>query len=298
MRSETPKYVLWEWNVRVHSFDQQVAAAAAGGFDVLTLPYRKYVHEAALGRSARDLMAAAAERDITLDFLDGMSGWTSVRYPPGADAFLKSALDFGVDEALELCDAAGLRHIVAIAGFPSGALTHSKLVDDFGRFCERAAAANIWVDLEAMPMLGVPTLRCAWDIVREAASKNSGLMFDSWHFLRGDADMSLLASIPRGRIRNIQIVDGSRKPRSADLWEEAMHFRDLPGQGELPLQQILAILLKTQDLTSVGPEALSDELDKLPAVDAGRLAGLTTRGIMSSAEAAVRGSFGASSVQF
>jgi sugar phosphate isomerase/epimerase len=298
MRSEPPKYVLWEWNVRVHSFDQQVAAAAAGGFDVLTLPYRKYMQEAAVGRSARELRAFAAEQGVTLDFLDGMSGWTSVRYPPGADAFLKSALDFGADEALELCDAAGLRHIVAIAGFAPGALTHAELVDDFARFCERAADAKIWVDLEAMPMLGIPTLRSAWDVVREAGSANSGLMFDSWHFVRGAADMNLLASIPRGRIANIQIVDGSRDPRSPDLWEEAMHFRELPGQGELPLQEILEVLLKTQDLRSVGPEALSDDLDKLSAVEAGGLAGRATRGVMTAAKAALRDYPRESSLQF
>jgi len=289
MSLERPAYVLWEWNVRVHPFDQQVEAAAAGGFDVLTLPYRKYMHEVGAGRSARELKAVAADRGLKLDFLDGMSGWTPVRYPPSADAFLKNALDFGVEEALELCDAAGLRHIVAIAGFESGALPHTQLVDCFARLCERAARADIWVDLEAMPMMGLPTLRSAWDIVRDAARANSGLMFDSWHFVRGGADMNLLASIPRGRIANIQIVDGSREPRSVDLWEDAMHYRELPGQGELPLQEILQILLKTQDLRSLGPEALSDELDKLTAVEAGKLAGRTTRSILAAAEAAGRG---------
>jgi sugar phosphate isomerase/epimerase len=283
MSGEVIRSVLWEWNVRVHSFDQQVEAAAAGGFDCLTLPYRKYRGEVAAGRSARDLVTIAGDKGVRLDFLDGMSGWASVRYPPGADEFLKGALDFGIDDALELCDGAGLKHIVAIAGFTAGALPHAQLVDSFGRFCEQAAAAGIWVDLEAMAMMGLPTLRSTWDIVRDAGCTNSGLLFDSWHFVRADPDMKLLAAIPRGRIVNIQIVDGSREPRGGDLWEDAMHYRELPGQGELPIGDMLGILRDTQDLRSAGPEALSDVLDKLPAAEAGRLAGEATRNAMKAA---------------
>src|SRR3546814_2129922 len=171
-------------------------------------------------------------------------------------------MDFSPHQALDMGRAAGLRHIVAIAGFLPGALSHAELVDNFGGFCELAASANIRVVLEAMPMLGLPRLSDCWDIVREANCTNSGLMVDTWHFMRGRADMELLKSIPRGNITDVQLADGPLAAET-DLWEEASHRRELPGTGELPTKDILTLLRPTQDLRTVGPEALSDKLDML-----------------------------------
>jgi sugar phosphate isomerase/epimerase len=267
--------VMWEWNVRALDFDRQVEATVAAGFDILTLPFRKYCAFTADGRSAEDLVAIAADRGITLDFLDGMSGWAPVRYPDGADAFLREALDFGPDEAFALCRRTGMIRIVAIAGFASGQVPHDVLVESFGAFCDRAADLGIRVDLEPMPMMGLPRLADAWAIVRDADRPNSGVLFDSWHFMRGGADWDLLRSIPRGRIRNAQIVDGLAEPPSPDLWEDAMHHREFPGLGVLPLDRMLTILRDTQDLESVGPEALSDRVDALAPAELGRQASET-----------------------
>src|SRR3546814_1845102 len=131
MNHNLPKTVLCEWTVRAHSFDRRVEAATAGGFDILPLSYRNYRRELAAGRRGEDLAAIAADQGILLDFLDGMTGWAPIRFPDGADDFLRQAMDFGPHEALDMCSAAGLRHIVAIAGFLPGALSHAELVDNF-----------------------------------------------------------------------------------------------------------------------------------------------------------------------
>src|SRR3546814_20303315 len=88
------------------------------------------------GRSSDLPPVIAGDQGILLDFLDGMTGWAPIRFPHGADDFLRQAMDFGPHEALDMCGAAGLRHIVAIAGFLPGALSHAELVDHFGGFCE------------------------------------------------------------------------------------------------------------------------------------------------------------------
>lgn len=166
-----------------------------------------------------------------------------------------------------------MRNIVAIAGFERDRLPMSELVDSFGRFCDRAAAAGIHVDLEPMPMLGLSTLNHAWQVVREADRPNSAILFDSWHFMRGDPDFALLRSIPRGRIVNAQIVDGTAALATRTLWEDAMHHRELPGYGELPLAEIMSILKDTQTLRSIGPEAISDRLAEMTAERCGEEAG-------------------------
>ena len=260
--------IMWEWTVATLDPDQQVEAAVAGGFDVLTLSYRKYLAAKAVGRSAKDLAAYASDRNITLDFLDAFSGWAPMRYPPGADEFLRNALDFGAEEAFDLCDQAGLRNICAITGFPPGLVPLDQLVDGFGRFCDQAAERGIWVDLEPLSMMNW-SMTDALEILRQANRPNAGLMFDTWHFMRCGAEFDLLETLLRGTIVNVQIVDGRADP-GEDVWEDAHHHRELPGYGELPITKILAILRDTQDLLSVGPEAISDRLNALPAAEQGR----------------------------
>jgi sugar phosphate isomerase/epimerase len=275
--------VMWEWNVRALDFDAQVEATALAGFDVITLPYRRYLEQRAAGRKAEELVRVAEANGVTIDFLDGMSGWSPVRYPPSADTFLRDALDFGPDEALELCMRGGIRNIVAIAGFERAALPVSSLIDSFGAFCERAASAGIDVHLEAMPMMGLPTLADVWAVVDGAKCANSGILFDTWHFMRGGADLELLQAIPRGAIRHVQIVDGRATAPSGDLWDDAMHHREFPGRGEMPLLGILKILRDTQDLDSVGPEALSDRVDLLTPAELASEARQSLDAILSAA---------------
>src|SRR5690606_8309040 len=110
-----------------------------------------------------------------------------------------------------------IRNIVAIAGFVKDALPTEQLIESFASFCDRAAAEGIWVDLEPMPMLGLPTLRHAWEIWSGAARPNSAILLDTWHFMRGGADFALLESLPRGAIVNVQIVDGLASVPPGDL---------------------------------------------------------------------------------
>jgi 4-hydroxyphenylpyruvate dioxygenase len=266
--------------VHGHRFEQQIEAAVVGGFDTLTVPVRKYRTEVASGKTPKDLLAIARDNGVTLDYLDGMSSWSPIAYPVGADDFLKDALGFTVDEAFQICDVLDLRNIVVISGFNRGDLSLPQLVESFGRFCEAAAARGIWVDLEPMPMLGIPTLHDAWDIVRGANCANSGVLVDTWHFMRGGPDMHLLSSIPRGRIVNVQLADGMREPQGASLWEDAVNYRMFPGEGQLPIVEILRVLNSCQSLRSVGPEVMSLEVNRMSPQEIGQRAAATMAAVM------------------
>jgi sugar phosphate isomerase/epimerase len=277
--------VLWEWNVKAHRWADQVTAAAAGGFDVLTLPYRKYLEALSGGLVPHELRETADHAGVKLDFLDGMSSWCRVRYPQGADAFLVAALDYSEDAALRVCEQLGMTRVTAIAGFMPGEVETGELIESFGRFAERASAAGLWVDLEPMPMMGLPTLASAWEIVAAVGASNTGVMLDTWHFVRGGADYELLRSIPAEKLVNVQLVDGYSDPRGETLWDDAMGSRLLPGEGELPLLEILGTLALGADrrLGSVGPEAIADELDTLAPATLGERASRATRDVLARA---------------
>lgn len=274
--------VMWDWNVTALDFPGQLAATAEAGFDVLSVPMRKIRKERESGRKAVDMLAMARDHGVRLDFIDGFSGWSPVRYPDG-DAFMKEALDFSVDEAFEVCDAFELKNIVAITAHERGTeFPLSPLVDAFGQFCDKAASLGIGVDLEPMAMLGIPDMQSAINIVQQSKCQNARIMFDSWHFIRNHESTDMLKQLPRGMITNVQLVDGALSPRGSNM-EDAMHNRLLPGEGELPLVELLSILLQTQDIESIGPEAISDELLSLPAAEIGRRARQAQDSVMRAA---------------
>jgi sugar phosphate isomerase/epimerase len=274
--------VLWDWNVKAYDLPGKLEAAVAGGFDILTVPYRVFRPLIDGGMPARSILSMADASGVTLDFLDGMTSWGSTRYPPGSE-FLKAALDFSVDDALRLCNELGVRQIVAIAGFDGSCVpSRSQIVDEFARFCDRMASEGIWVELEPVAFLGINTLGSAWAIVQEADRPNSGITFDTWHVARAHEDLDVLRAIPAGRVRNIQLVDGTQEPNGEDVWDD-LFARVLPGEGELDLVSMLKSLRLRHEVAYVGPEAIDARLDMLAPRDLGVRANDATRHVLTAA---------------
>lgn len=276
---------MWDWTVRSCNFENSVLATAAGGFARLSYPWRKYKAELARGRRIEDLNGIAAVSGVKLDILDGFTGWTPKRFPDDAPEIVRDAFDFGPDEAIALCARAGFKTILAFGGFDPGIYPQTMLIDAFGSFCDKAAGHDLEVALEPIvPLGGLRTLAAVSTIVRGANRPNGSIMLDSWHFMRGGADFALLESLPRGAIRHVQLGDGPLKRPTADLRVESDHLRELPGYGEMPLAKIMSILLRTQDLATIGPEAKSDRLDRLSPQDIGRQAATSVTDLLSKAE--------------
>jgi sugar phosphate isomerase/epimerase len=264
------QYVLWDWNVSSRTFAEKLEAARAGGFDVLTIPYRKVREARAAGEDTGDWRAMADAEGIQLDCLDGMSGWTPIRYAPG-DEFMKDALDFSAEEALQLCADFGLRSVVAVGVFAPGEIAIDDLVGYFADFCDLAAGADVRVDLEAMSFGGITSFADAWRIVREADRPNGCLAYDTWHQHRNGDDPALLAEIPPEKIQNVQVVDGTVELETESLFDDITN-RGLPGDGELDLKGMLTPVLDRFEVAQIGPEAISAELDALSAAEVGRRA--------------------------
>lgn len=70
------------------------------------------------------------------------------------------------------------------------------------------------------------------------------------HFFRSGAKLEDLATVAE-MTGHIQLSDALREPAMPDYLEEAMYERMIPGDGDAPLVQIIAILPQVQ---SVGLE--------------------------------------------
>ena len=123
---------------------------------------------------------------------------------------------------------------------------------------------GIRCDLEFVPMWGLRDLRTAWTIVEGAGRANSGLMFDFYHYLRGNPDDALLETIPSDKISAVQIADANATVNpNISLFQDCIFRRVPPGEGAFPVTRLLEILERQDALSRLGPEIFSQTLDRM-----------------------------------
>jgi sugar phosphate isomerase/epimerase len=111
--------------------------------------------------------------------------------------------------------------------------------------CDRAAAGNVTVVLEFLPIFAIRNLQEALHVVRAAARPNSGVLVDTLHLARSGGSASDLLDVGTAMFPYLQLADAPAQPPAdglAGLLHEALHGRLLPGDGELPLAAVLAVV--------------------------------------------------------
>lgn len=149
----------------------------------------------------------------------------------------------GVPEGfLEVSARLGARNVLVMSAEPEEART----LDRFGDLCDRAAAYGLQVCLEFAVYTGVRTLAHAAEIVARSKRTNASVLIDALHFSRSGG---LPAHVPQAApslLRYAQICDAvAEMPAPTDtpaLIREARTGRLLPGEGALPLHELVAAL--------------------------------------------------------
>jgi 4-hydroxyphenylpyruvate dioxygenase len=109
---------------------------------------------------------------------------------------------------------------------------------------ERAARRGLRVGFEALAWgRHINDYRDAWEAVRRADHPAVGLVLDSFHILARGTDLAAICSIPRDRIFLVQVADAPRLDMDYLSWSR--HFRNFPGQGDLPLDDFMDALAAT-----------------------------------------------------
>lgn len=187
---------------------------------------------------------------------------------------------FTPDDVLRMSAELGVSDVNMI-GQPTHEASLDLLATSFAAVCDRAAEFGARAMLEFTPITAIANLADGWDVVRTADRPNGGLLFDTWHFSRGDADLDLLARIPGDRIHHVQVAD-ARAERLPDVRQDTQH-RALPGDGVLDLVTILRVLHAIGGLGWVGPEVFSPDLMAMPTADAAALADARVRAVVGQA---------------
>jgi sugar phosphate isomerase/epimerase len=140
-----------------------------------------------------------------------------------------------VDTAGEL----GVRFVL----LASGPAERGAVVQRVGELCERAAPAGVVIVLEFLPIFTIGTLAAAVSVVEEVGEPNGGVLVDTLHLARSGGSPGDLRGLRPGTVPYLQLADAPAEPPGRDrdtLRDEALHGRLLPGDGELPLDAVLA----------------------------------------------------------
>ncbi|MGB8621644.1 MAG: TIM barrel protein [Paracoccaceae bacterium] len=133
-----------------------------------------------------------------------------------------------------------------------------RAADDFAELGERAARRGLRVGYEALAWgRHVNDHRDAWEIVRRANHPSVGLVLDSFHSLARKIDSDTIRAIPGDRIFFLQLADAPAIDMDLLYWSR--HFRNMPGEGDLPVTDFTRAVMATGYAGPVSLEIFNDQ---------------------------------------
>ena len=157
------------------------------------------------------------------------------------------------DGFLEVSARLGARNVLVMSAEPE----ESRTLDRFCELCDRAAGYRLQVCLEFAIYTGVRTLAHAAQVVARSKRSNASVLIDALHFSRSGGLPAHVAQVDPALLGYAQICDaGPDMPGPGDtsaLIREARTGRLLPGEGVLPLAELVAALPATAPLTIEAP---------------------------------------------
>jgi len=135
---------------------------------------------------------------------------------------------------------------------------------DLREMAERAAKRGLRVGFEALAWgKNVKSWRHAWKIVQTANHPALGLILDSFHTLALGEDLAGLNEVPADKIFFVQIADAPKL--SMDVLSWSRHFRNFPGQGQLPVDDFVRAVIDAGYRGPLSLEVFNDEFRAAPA---------------------------------
>jgi len=170
----------------------------------------------------------------------------------------------GIPEGfLEVSARLGAKYVLVMSAEPEEART----IERFGELCDRAAPYGLTVGLEFAIYTGVRTLAHAASILAKAERANASVLIDALHFSRSGGLPAHVKQVDPALLRYVQICDAtSEMPAPTDaaaLIREARTGRLLPGEGALPLRELVAALPAGLPLAIEAPCRATAELPAL-----------------------------------
>jgi sugar phosphate isomerase/epimerase len=262
--------------VRAGTVEDLLRAAAAGGFDAVTVTPHMVAPYFADG--APSLRGLSADLGVQISVIDPLIA--ALPGSPGPDEVAPEYRQFfayGEAEAFATAELTGAP-TVNLAHFLGRPTDRSELVDAVGGICERAGRRGLAVSLEFIPGTGVPDLPTAMAILTAVNASNSGVCLDNWHLARSGGTRADVQALPAGSIRVLQLSDRVEPPSGQGY--VVMADRLIPGAGEQDVLGLTQAALAVSPGLRIGVEVFNSALQGLPADEAARTVGQATLAVL------------------
>ena len=206
--------------------EDKIAAIARAGFDGVEIFEQDFI---AFDHSPRDVGRMVRDAGMAVSLFQPFRDFEGLPEPFRAKAFDRAMRKFDVMAEL------GTDLVLVCSTVSPHALGGiDRCAADLRELGERAAGRGLRVGYEALAWgRFVSDHRDAWEIVRRAAHPSVGLILDSFHTLSRGIDPDSIRSVPADRIFFVQLADAPRL--QMDLLSWSRHYRNMPGQGDLPV---------------------------------------------------------------
>jgi sugar phosphate isomerase/epimerase len=211
---------------------QAVEVAAKAGYDHLglrLLPSGTDGPYAILTDTAlrRETLAAIKDTGVTVADIEIIKIDPDFR-PQDTEAFLAAGAELGAKNILT-------------AGYDPD---ESRMIDNYGAFCDLAQAHGMSADLEFMPWTDVANVKDAARIVTAVNHPAAAVLVDALHVQRSDSPFDAIAALDPAWINYAQLCDA---PGVFDSTPEALiatarENRQLPGDGDFDFAALLKAL--------------------------------------------------------
>lgn len=215
---------------------EKLAAIAAAGFDGIEIFENDFL---AFDGSPRDVAKMAADAGLAISLYQPFRDFEGLPEPQRSRAFDRAERKFDVMQEL------GTDLILVCSSVSSVALGGiERAATDLRELGERAAKRGLRIGYEALAWgRYVNDHRDAWEIVRRADHPNVGLILDSFHTLARRTDVDTIRSIPKDKIFFVQLADAPAIEMDLLYWSR--HYRNMPGEGDLPVSDFMRAVAAT-----------------------------------------------------
>jgi len=215
---------------------EKLEAIAAAGFDGVEIFENDFL---AYDRSPREVAGMVRDLGLEITLFQPFRDFEGLPDPQRALAFDRAERKFDLMEELgtSLVLVCSTVSPLALGGIDRAAA-------DFRELGERAAKRSLRVGYEALAWgRHINDHRDAWEIVRRADHPNVGIILDSFHTLSRGIDVASIRAIPGDRIFIVQLADAPKM--DMDLLSWSRHYRNMPGEGDLPVTDFMRAVAAT-----------------------------------------------------
>jgi 4-hydroxyphenylpyruvate dioxygenase len=232
------------------SLADKLAAAAEAGYQGVEIFENDLTYFDGRPEDVRDFAASLGLEIIALQPFRDFEGLPE---PMRTRAFDRARRKF------ELMDRLGTRLLLVCSSVSPDAVDDmDRVAADLRDLGELARGHGITVGFEALCWgQHINDYRQAWEAVRRADHPHVGLILDTFHALARKCPIDAIAAIPGEKIVLVQTADAPGI--EMDLLFLSRHYRCFPGQGDLPVVEMMREIMGTGYAGPISHEIFSDE---------------------------------------